>query len=306
MAWEDRDYSRPPPQLRFGPVGGAFSRRSIVFWLIVINAGVLLLDALLARVFGPVAVPFGDRAFGMKPLEAWGHFSYSTAILGGQVWRFVTFQFLHGGGWHLFGNVLGLFFFGPMIERHLGSKRFLAYYLLCGSAGAVMYLLLWALGVIVQTPETALVGASGGVFAILAGAALIAPNATVLLFFILPIPLRVLVWIILFGAVYAVVAGGTDPGSNAGGHAAHLGGMALGFWLIKHPGWLNWADRFSPDAVQARYARSRYEKKRRRQQAEQAEVDRILDKVRTKGLHSLSRHEKRVLNQATERSRRAG
>jgi len=59
-----------------------------------------------------------------------------------QVWRLVTYQFLHGSAFHLLANMLGLFFLGPTLERHWGSKRFLVFYLFCGVAGGLSYYLL--------------------------------------------------------------------------------------------------------------------------------------------------------------------
>ncbi|MCF6192743.1 MAG: hypothetical protein L3J46_00210, partial [Kangiellaceae bacterium] len=93
---------------------------------------------------------------------------------------------------------------------------------------------------------------------------------------------------------------------NAGGQAAHLGGALLGFILIKNARWLNWADRLSPSAIQEGVNKGRFERRRRREAADQAEVGRILDKVRDKGLGSLTRREKQTLNEETERQNRAG
>ena len=85
----------------------------------------------------------------------------------------------------------------------------------------------------VTSPTVPLVGASGGVFGILAAAALIAPNTKILLCLALPVPLMAVSWAAVVSAVGFVVGGG----ENAGGHAAHLGGSALGFLLIRQAGW---------------------------------------------------------------------
>src|SRR6185503_5686995 len=104
---------------------------------------------------------------------------------------------------HLFFNMLGLYFFGPFIERYLGSRRFLAFYLLCGIAGAAMYLLLWGSRVFISNPSVPMVGASAGIFGILIAAAQIAPNTTVMLLFP-PIPMRLktLAWVLIAIALY--------------------------------------------------------------------------------------------------------
>jgi len=142
---------------------------SITTWLIVINIAVFLLDALLARSQFAVTFPVTVMVHGrpqvglgaIGPLEYYGYFSATTAITHLQVWRFITFQFLHANFQHLLFNMIGLYFFGQMMETYLGRQRFLSFYLLCGMAGAASYLILWMLGLLVTSPNTPLVGASG-------------------------------------------------------------------------------------------------------------------------------------------------
>jgi membrane associated rhomboid family serine protease len=175
----------------------------------------------------------------MGPLEAWSYFSFTTAVGGLQVWRWITFQFIHAGLGHIFGNMLGLYFFGPMIEQYLGRRRFLAFYLLCGMAGPVVYLFFAATGILGMSPGSPMVGASAGVFGILLAAAQIAPRTTVMLLFPpIPMQLRTLALVLLGLAAYTVFT----QGHNAGGEAAHLGGAALGYLLIRNPRLLNWAE----------------------------------------------------------------
>jgi len=71
---------------------------------------------------------------------------FSTRLGGIQFWRFLGFQFLHAGTAHLILNMIGLLFFGPIVEEALGRKRYLAFYLLCGCFGALMYLILNGIG----------------------------------------------------------------------------------------------------------------------------------------------------------------
>jgi len=311
MGYEDRPYYRDErgPGGFGGGGGGGFSLGSglsgsvMVIWLLGINAGVFLLDALLGRAIGVYQMQFGRFIVQYSPIEFWGYFSIDTVFAGGQLWRILTFQFLHDGLWHLLGNMLGLFFLGPIVERWLGSRRFLAFYLLCGVSGSIMYVLLWGMGILINSSAVPLIGASAGVFGILMAAALIAPNVNVLLFFILPVPLKYVIWGALFIAAAVVIGGG----NNAGGEAAHLGGAALGFLLIKYPGYLNWADglgaRLRGPSPAQREARQR-QRAKQQQAAEQQEVDRILDKVRQHGMQSLTGKEKKTLQRATERSKR--
>jgi membrane associated rhomboid family serine protease len=307
MAWQDRDYNRDGPG--FGPMGRV-SARSVTFWLIAVCVAVFALDALLG-------VTLNARGgFPSGPLTAWGAFRADAAVYHAQVWRFLSFQFLHANVWHILFNMIGLYFFGRFIESFLGPRRYLALYLLSGVGGALFYLVLLGLGSLPHTQRvpfllgagaaTQLVGASAGIFGVLVACAVIAPHQRVNL--VLPpitLSIRALALILLGLAGFFLLAGG----SNAGGEAAHLGGAAIGFVLIRYPRLLGFADRIPTDAFARLAEKQRLSAARRRQrrdQAEDAQVDRILAKVKEHGLHSLSEAEKRTLQRATDRHRRAG
>ena len=194
---------------------------SITTWLIAINVAVYLIGLFF---------PFVDD---------WGNFSAATALYRGQVWRCITYQFLHFGPMHLFVNMLGLYFFGPMVERALGKPRFLAFYLLCGCAGAAGYLLLWKLGVLIYSADSELIGASAAIFGVMMAAARIDPHSIVSVFGVIPMRLRTMVWGFLALAVLVVL----QRGANAGGEASHLGGAAAGWLLMRNRRWLNVFDR---------------------------------------------------------------
>ena len=211
-----------------GGSNGAFSLRqarfwSITTWLIAINVAVYVLGILF---------PFID-------IDKWGSFSASTALYHGQVWRCITYQFLHFGPMHLFVNMLGLYFFGPMVERVLGKPRYLAFYLLCGCCGAAGYLLLWKFGVLVYSADSSLVGASAAIFGVLVAAAQIDPHSIVRVFGMFSMRLRTMVLCFLGLAVLVVL----QHGANAGGEASHLGGAAAGWLLMRNRRWLNIVDR---------------------------------------------------------------
>ena len=211
MGLYDRDYYRnaPPPR-----AFGALRAWSVTTWLIAINVAVFLLDALTRG-----------------KLSLLGYFSQTLAVNNLEIWRFITFQFLHANLEHIGFNMISLYFFGPIVENHLGSRRYLAFYLLSGIGGAAMYLLLLLFG-FMHNPADALVGASAGIFGILIASTRVAPNATVIMM-LLPIPmkLRTMAWIMVGIAVYTVIF----HGRNAGGEAAHLGGAAVGYVLIQWP-----------------------------------------------------------------------
>jgi membrane associated rhomboid family serine protease len=193
--------------------------------------------------------------FGMGPIQRAGYFSTDKAIRHGQVWRFITFQFLHGSPIHLILNMVGIYLFGPIVEGQFGSRRYLAFYLLCGLAGAACYLLLARTHILISDPREPLVGASAGIFGLLIASAIIAPDVQVFYYFF-PITIGMLAIFGMLMALYSVIS----LGYNAGGEAAHLGGGVLGFVLMKNQHWLNFASPARARAV----VRSSIPKNRRR------------------------------------------
>jgi membrane associated rhomboid family serine protease len=230
---DDRDYANrllPRAAYRSPAV------RSYTLWIIAACVAVFVLDFVLKWYFqiGYVMHVEGWEPMIMGPFEFWGHFSQYFAIERLQVWRFVTFQFLHGNLHHLVFNMLALYFFGPLVEAYLRGRQFLVYYLACGVGGAVFYLVLLMLGYRIGTATVPLVGASAGIFGILVAAALIAPHAMVYLFGIVPLRLVTLAYFFIIYAVLQVLF----LGANAGGEAAHLGGAAAGVLLMRKTNWL--------------------------------------------------------------------
>jgi len=249
------------------------------------------------------------------PLDAYGHFSTAKGfieerlspngtelVINLQVWRFISFQFLHAGFWHLFFNMFGLFIFGGMAERHLGPKRYLSYYLLCGIFGAVAYLILNFMGgflniqfagALINDPHTPLVGASAGVFGVIMAAAAIAPNTVIQLLFP-PIPIK-MKWF-AYGYVGIAAFNLLTGGQNAGGDAAHLGGAIAGAFFIRRPHLLK--DFFA--VLPAKGSEPKRSRRSKRGGPSTSEVDRVLEKVSAKGIHSLTDAEKKILQRASE------
>lgn len=264
-----------------------------------------LLDPILGRPVvdpsgNPVYQPVGRRWFSLRPpLDCWGHFSTGKAFMQMEVWRFITFQFLHASVWHLVFNMLGLYFVGWMVEDRLGTRRFAAFYLACGICGAGLYLLLnvtatslAAAGVNANVPAllfsdayTTLIGASAGVFGVLMAAAYLRPREMVYVFFAIPLRLKYAVYIFLTLAIANLLTGGP----NAGGDAAHVGGAIAGALFIRRPGWLSdFFDEFArpePKAVEpARPAQDPSDL-----------ADALLEKVDRSGLASLTPGEREAL-----------
>ena len=245
----------------------------------------------------------------MHFLESYLHFSTRLFIWPFvEFWRLIGFQFLHGNLTHLLFNMLGLYFFGPMVESFLGSKRYLAFYLLCGIFGALMYMTLNLGGFIASLfveqhiripallfddPSTPLVGASAGIFGVIMAGAFIAPRDVVLIFGLLPVRLQTLAYVLVAIAFYTVLTGGR----NAGGEAGHLGGAIAGYFFIRRPhllhGFFDLLGKADPTSHHYRHRDG--QPKSSRDHARSAEIDRILDKITREGSDSLTESEKRTL-----------
>jgi membrane associated rhomboid family serine protease len=141
-------------------------------------------------------------------------------------WQVLTYGFLHGTWLHLFANMFGLLMFGSYIERWLGSRRFLVYYLLCVVGAALMHMyVVSAMGL----PPSQMVGASGGIYGLLLAYAMAFPKRKVFLAFP-PMILPAWLLVTLYG-IFELVMGVTQTASGVA-HFAHLGGMATGFVII--------------------------------------------------------------------------
>ena len=292
-----------------GYVGGGMGQPSrlagcpVTKWLLISNIVIHFLDMLVLQ----------------WRFHEVGFFSVHLAVEELQLWRFFTFQFLHDpqGLFHLLVNSLGLFFFGPFVERWWGSKKFTFYYLICGVAGALFYLSLFHLGFfgkdplgvtdsgrIVMASERAMVGASAGIYGILACVAIIAPNLKVLLFFVIPMSMRMFAYAAL-GIAVVVIAFNLN---NAGGEAGHLGGALCGFLFMKFTFLLNFFSgkgKGSKRTFDARVVRPRRKKETKMRprveiDLEDTEIDRILDKVNEEGLQSLTEAERNVLRRVAD------
>ncbi len=182
-------------------------------------------------------------------------------------------------------NMIVLYFFGSMLERNFGSKRFLIFYLVCGMTGGIVYPVLVGIGLLGPLP---LVGASGAIFGIIVAAAVLYPKTRVLLFFVLPVSLGVIAGLFIGISILNFLRG-----DNAGGECAHLAGALCGFLYVKGRPW------FEGRAMKQKTGA--WERRIQHERQFQAEVDRILDKVHASGVNSLTRREKTILREATQR-----
>ena len=239
--------------------------------------------------------------FGISALYQWGKFTPDLAVAKVQLWRFVSYQYLHGDAWHIILNLLGLYFLGSLMEQRWGGRKLLLLYTLFGIVGAMLYSLLLALEI---TQGGIMIGASGSVLGLIGACAVAAPQVMVILF-IFPVPIRTAA--IILGAVYLLKTLGAEESRTA--DACHFGGLAAGaLWAwLETKGVILRPNRVSGEVgpsgrkwVQVKVRKGAWDKKLKRQQAQQAEIDRILRKIHEKGLNSLNGREKKLLQQASK------
>ena len=216
-----------------------------------------------------------------------------------QLWRFVTFQFLHSGPMHLLFNMIGLYFLGGILERSWGARRFTRFYLICGVVGGLCHMALVVVRILMNSKGVhmadTLVGASGGVFAVIIATAILFPQLRVIAL-IFPMSIRTAAVLFLVMGIIGMLGRGEDKVA----HAAHLGGAAAGaFWV-----WILPKLQQSTRKARTRRGDGAWKRKLERQAQEQAEVDRILDKIRQRGIQSLSSREKRTLQNATRKQKK--
>ncbi len=181
-----------------------------------------------------VTITAADQVFvwkiGHTQLERWGFFTVVRVVYEMQVWRLVTFPFLHDiwNPWHLIFNCFVLALIGPMVERRLGHLRFAVLFLLSGIAGAAVFTVMAFAGLADIWTVTPMIGAGAGVYGLLAGATVLMWGAKMRLIFR---PIVVQIWMVALGLLVVAVLGILTDGDDTAAEAIHLGGAAGGFAL---------------------------------------------------------------------------
>jgi membrane associated rhomboid family serine protease len=280
MSIDERDYNRDGYSGGSGGGGGGGGVRlslppltPVVKWLLIINFSIFIISFLVK----PLGA-FLDSTFAV---------STDTVFKSLQLWRIVTYQFLHANPSHIIFNMLMLYFFGPTLENLWRSKRFLIFYLVCGAVGGLVFPILYYIhfpGVYSGT----VVGASGSLLGILAATAVLYPRTKVYIFGIIPVTMVVLVGIVVLYSAYTFLSG-----QNVAGELCHFSGLATGAIYVLWQPWLH--------KTRTKVNNGKWEKKITQERELYVSVDQILDKVHKSGMKSLTRKEKQILKQATEK-----
>ena len=155
-------------------------------------------------------------------------YSWFTCFQEWQLWRLISYQFVHATPWHLAFNMWALYIFGPAVEEFFGARRFLGFYLTCGVAGALFSSLLAGLGIYYSEAPwqmVRLVGASASIYGVMVAVAFLYPHVRVsLLFPPVTMTMRTFAMVVIGIATVVILFNG----GNAGGEAGHLGGIIMG------------------------------------------------------------------------------
>jgi membrane associated rhomboid family serine protease len=281
-----------------------------VQWLLALNIGVYFLQLTL---FGPDAL---YSALALDP-----------ARMPGSWWTVVTYMFVHAWLAHLAFNMFTLWMFAPRLEQEWGTRPFVLFYLWCGVGGAIAHLIF--------AQHSAVIGASGAISGVLVAYAIRWPDEEVYLFGVIPMKSR---WLILamlgMNTIFAL-----SPNSRID-WTAHVGGMAFGWIFLKLysaggisrvKGWVS-AVPDEPEDMPRAVPRGRQPTRDRssgvdevvarsnalalreskpiqhvpRQETPKeyaAKVNRVLDKISQQGIASLTRDERRILEEMSRKLR---
>ena len=278
-----------------------FLGRSIVEKIIIINVVIFIVTYL----FNTLSFLFQiDGNF----IMTWLSLKPDFELLLYRPWTIITYGFLHAGFFHIFFNMMVLYYFGNLFLDFFNSRQFLTYLFLGILSGGLIYMLSYNFLPGLQTQESVLVGASAGVMAVVIGIASHIPQYSLRFRFIGNIKL-------LYIAVALVILDVVQiPAGNAGGHLAHLGGSLIGFLLTTYFGqgnnFISWFEGiFSKNKKQPlktvykntkqtkQTKQTSYQKKETKSE-QQTMIDSILDKISKSGYDTLTKEEKDYLFKA--------
>jgi membrane associated rhomboid family serine protease len=199
----------------------------VTYTLIAINALVFFIEQLQGRNLNEFIFTYGLVPARYSLPEISAYFTTSQQIVA-----FITFMFVHGGFFHILGNMWFLHIFGDNVEDRLGHFRYLGFYLLCGLASGISHLFLnW-------TSQIPTVGASGAIAGVMGAYFILYPRAKVLtlvpIFFFLHF-MEIPAYIFLGLWIFFQFLNATAYAGQVGGIAwwAHIGGFIFGIIFLK-------------------------------------------------------------------------
>ena len=281
-----------------------YARLNIAQKLIVVNVLVFIVNALLPFLFG----------WDKDVLIQWFELPKDLGQFLTQPWSMVTYSFFHGGIWHLFWNMIILYFSSRIFLNLFGGRKLINVYFLGVILGGLIFMLSYNVFPVFAGARTALIGASAGVTAVLIFICTYIPNQEVRLFFF-----NIKLWYLgVFVVLLDLIQ--IPSGGNAGGHLAHLGGAFLGYIYARQltkgndiGAWFSnildgISDLFSSKRSAKAPMKTVYRKKKERRakkeavdydkESKQRKIDSILDKISKSGYESLSKEEKDYLFKA--------
>ena len=232
-----------------------------------------------------------------------------------EVWRYVTYMFVHVDFMHFFFNMLMLWMFGSEVAEWMGTRHFVSMYFFCGIFAALFSFFMCLLGL----TNNPIIGASGALMGIFVAYYKFFPERMLLMFFIIPMKIKHAIWVMIFLDIF--FAGSGDMIA----HFAHLGGVVAGFiYMAIYQNGSNFLYN-SPLSGLFRLFSSNPEKYNRTSSSrsyqriseepevlegevfyvdEQKRMDDILKKVEREGVQSLSESEREFLLKAGDKLRR--
>lgn len=210
-----------------------------------------------------------------------------------KIWQLVTYMFLHGDFWHVFFNMFVFWMFGTELEMEWGSKQFYKYYFICGIGAGLINIFL--------TPSDPLypgtVGASGAVYGIMVAYALRYPDRHVYIYFLFPVKVKYLVGFLALISFFST----WSSQSSGIAHAAHLGGMLVGFIYLKYwDQFYKLKSMFHQQKTAKRPAKTTMSGDNEKIEYYRKQIDEILDKINRVGYLKLTDEEKEMLEEGSK------
>jgi membrane associated rhomboid family serine protease len=298
------------PRSPLSGIGDFFRSGSLLSRLILINIAIFVLSGIVRLFFFLYQVsPMADEQHHLTYIAWFLAVPSDLSALLLRPWTLFTYMFFQENLWHIFFNMLMLYFGGYIFRQYLGPKKLLLTYLAGGVSGAAFYIASYNIfpAFADVLPYSVALGASASVLAIIAGIATYIPNYSVNLFLLGKIKFKYIALIFVAIDILSIEK------SNPGGHIAHLGGAFWGFAYVMglklmrnapHP-FAFVKKLFRPRMKYQKYSQSRrpmtdddysLDKK-----IQQQKIDAILDKIKLSGYESLSREEKEILFRASNR-----